>query len=643
MSKSSSVPLCVLFFGLLPLLTFGQDERIPFPKAKIEAPAPMATKVQPSTYVADSLRVCDLASNWKRDVESKGKIAAGGSARVNFDSGQFALSATAQDGPGQWHRNIETALTGQPITIVDLSPIRAAQLQKESKAQAMATTASPSQQETARREAAQVPERKDSDAARGIWIDHSTGLEWTKEDNGSGVDWEQAKDYCSKLQFDRHNDWRLPTNLELLQLMDYGVDAHGLKTSNMRGSLRSSGTWVWSEEASAFNENLSDKGLGDIPTSLAGSELSKVINGSYENGRVLCVRGQENTSAATAIASRQAQQIRLRDETIRLKKESQTREQKAPVRMVWRDSSTGLQWTNKDNGSDMNWTQAKEYCQNLQLAGHADWRLPTIDELVGIYDANAVIPMWTSMDSWHVKGNLLLSGWEWSSSQQDSDSQSPKTSVKVFVFNDHGGFNSPLQFHTRFFTIDHDSNGRALCVRLHERKTGGRAIATRQEQDLARQRPQIGRPEPAAQNQRQNTPVSGIWRDPSTGLEWTNKDNGSDINWTQARVYCRDLPLGSYGDWRLPTIDELQGIFEEHDTKRKMSLLPPVGSIVDPSSLYAKNHYVKGNIRLSGNQWSSSLEDPYAPERAMVESDDTVQTFPLKFSSNARALCVRRP
>jgi hypothetical protein len=77
---------------------------------------------------------------------------------------------------------------------------------------------------------------------------------------------------------------------------------------------------------------------------------------------------------------------------------------------TWTDSATGLMWTKKDNGSDISWHQASNYCKNLQLAGFSGWRLATIDELQGIYDPNA------NADRWHVKGELQLSGWQWSSS-----------------------------------------------------------------------------------------------------------------------------------------------------------------------------------------------------------------------------------
>ena len=47
----------------------------------------------------------------------------------------------------------------------------------------------------------------------------------------------------------------------------------------------------------------------------------------------------------------------------------------------WYDSSSGLTWQNPPAGEEMNWDDAKKYCDNLDLSGHTDWRLPTIDEL----------------------------------------------------------------------------------------------------------------------------------------------------------------------------------------------------------------------------------------------------------------------
>ncbi|MDM8535907.1 caspase family protein [Desulfobacterales bacterium HSG17] len=50
------------------------------------------------------------------------------------------------------------------------------------------------------------------------------------------------------------------------------------------------------------------------------------------------------------------------------------------------DTATGLMWAEKDNGEDIDWKKAKEYCNNFQGAGYTDWRMPTLDELEQIYE-----------------------------------------------------------------------------------------------------------------------------------------------------------------------------------------------------------------------------------------------------------------
>jgi hypothetical protein len=57
-----------------------------------------------------------------------------------------------------------------------------------------------------------------------------------------------------------------------------------------------------------------------------------------------------------------------------------------------RDTKTSLEWSQKDNGADIDFKGAKSFCDELNLAGHDDWRLPTLEELKGIYDENVDSP-----------------------------------------------------------------------------------------------------------------------------------------------------------------------------------------------------------------------------------------------------------
>jgi hypothetical protein len=50
------------------------------------------------------------------------------------------------------------------------------------------------------------------------------------------------------------------------------------------------------------------------------------------------------------------------------------------------DKKTGLMWAAKDNGSDVNWDNAKKYCESYRGGGYANWRMPTQNELEGLYD-----------------------------------------------------------------------------------------------------------------------------------------------------------------------------------------------------------------------------------------------------------------
>lgn len=50
------------------------------------------------------------------------------------------------------------------------------------------------------------------------------------------------------------------------------------------------------------------------------------------------------------------------------------------------DTRTNLMWAAKDNGSYINWPNAKSYCENYCGGGYKDWRMPILNELKGLYD-----------------------------------------------------------------------------------------------------------------------------------------------------------------------------------------------------------------------------------------------------------------
>jgi DNA-binding winged helix-turn-helix (wHTH) protein len=127
--------------------------------------------------------------------------------------------------------------------------------------------------------------------------------------------------------------------------------------------------------------------------------------------------------------------------------------------LTWTDPQTQLTWAGKDNGFDVNRQQAIDYCRNLTLAGHQDWRLPTIDEVQTLYDTGISLPgVWGPVRPvyWHVKGNLHLTGGETAVSISWPTEANPTGEEQSYDFS-YGRRNlDALDFHA-----DH----RALCVR----------------------------------------------------------------------------------------------------------------------------------------------------------------------------------
>jgi Protein of unknown function (DUF1566) len=141
--------------------------------------------------------------------------------------------------------------------------------------------------------------------------------------------------------------------------------------------------------------------------------------------------------------------------------------QETQVRGYWVDPSTGLMWAGKDNGKDVSWKKAMKYCRDMRLAGYSDWRLASLGELEGIYDKDVNAPGLARLGgpatgsafTWHVKGNLFLTGDQWSSNQSIDDRGKPSGYVWYFDFNEGRSDDDPTGWPYPFVSR------RVLCVR----------------------------------------------------------------------------------------------------------------------------------------------------------------------------------
>ena len=115
---------------------------------------------------------------------------------------------------------------------------------------------------------------------------------------------------------------------------------------------------------------------------------------------------------------------------------------------------------------------------------------------------------------------------------------------------------------------------------------------------------------------------TGTWKDDATGLLWSVKDNGSDTNWVQASNYCNDLVLGGHTDWRLPTLNELETIYDKR---------------------LSKEFKAKNPIELRGeHMWAESTDSGNAWMFSFLNGGTSLVPTGGACGVAGRALCVRR-
>ena len=178
-------------------------------------------------------------------------------------------------------------------------------------------------------------------------IDENFGLEWQQIIPTEHYYWEDAVKYCEELNYDGHDDWRLPTINELVSIVDRTNTSPAFNTTFFPNTP-SSGLDFWSLSSTVSNTS----------SWVVSSSVGSVGTSNYSNGYnyVRCVRGEiANDSASFNTLTRNGDEIIT-------------------------DSNTGLIWQ-KTYETEKTWGEALSYCENLTYAGYSDWKLPNINEL----------------------------------------------------------------------------------------------------------------------------------------------------------------------------------------------------------------------------------------------------------------------
>jgi hypothetical protein len=210
--------------------------------------------------------------------------------------------------------------------------------------------------------------------------------------------------------------------------------------------------------------------------------------------------------------------------------------------------------TNQDNLVDINdkltFTQAQDYCENLELAGHTDWWLPGIKQLYSLIDFSGTDP----------------SGYEGT----DTSGLVPFIDTSYFEFG-YGDTNAgeriiDAQFASNTLYVSNTANngGQTLFgVNFADGRIKGYGLI-RAGQDktfyvlCTRGNSSYG------QNDLDVTGY-GTAIDSASGLMWAIDDSGSGLNWEQALAWVEQHNTNGYlgfSDWRLPNAKELQSLVD---------------------------------------------------------------------------------
>lgn len=220
-----------------------------------------------------------------------------------------------------------------------------------------------------------------TDNGDGTITDNNTGLMWQKDPGSGKMTWGQAMASASSFNLAGYTDWRMPTIKELYSLIDFNGSTGMTEATSV--PYINTDYFVFRYGDTSTGERMIDAQYATsteyVSTTMNGSHTMFGVN--FADGRikgygtvnnktfyVMYVRGNTGYGVNNFVDNG--------DGTVT-------------------DNATGLMWMQKDSGhlnagdnndGGLNWQQALEWAEDLEYAGHSDWRLPNAKELQAMVD-----------------------------------------------------------------------------------------------------------------------------------------------------------------------------------------------------------------------------------------------------------------
>lgn len=213
------------------------------------------------------------------------------------------------------------------------------------------------------------------------------------------------------------------------------------------------------------------------------------------------------------------------------------------------DHLTGMMWPRNGNiAGYMEWYSAIDYANNSNLCGYSDWRLPNVNELESLVNADV-----SNTFSWlNAQGFYNVQ----SSNYWSSTTLAYYTNL-AWIVNMRSGdvdyFYKDHNYGAGYYYVWPVRSGQAGAIQLPE--TGQKAIyRTGDDGDLEKG---VAWPDPRF------TVNGDCVTDNLTGLMWSRNANLAEfMNWNAALNNANNLTLCGYSDWRLPNRKELRSLID---------------------------------------------------------------------------------
>jgi hypothetical protein len=228
------------------------------------------------------------------------------------------------------------------------------------------------------------------DNGDGTVTDLVTGLTWQK-DPGPKKTFAEALAGAPACRVGGYDDWRLPGIKELYSLILFSgedVDPRSTDTSDLKPFVdRDYFGFVYGDPAKG--ERIIDAQMATstkyVSTTMRGNETMFGVN--FADGRI---KGYPAGSGRPDRPSKRYYVFYVRGNTRYGKNDFHDNNDGTIT-----DRATGLTWAKVDSGhlqagekrdGKLNWEQALRWVEDLEYAGHSDWRLPNAKELQSIVD-----------------------------------------------------------------------------------------------------------------------------------------------------------------------------------------------------------------------------------------------------------------